>query len=117
MRKINITIKNDITDEQALELVLEVIIQGRISNEGKSYCYCTRIGNNLILAINKTFNGNYSDDIWFDGDFAHILHLDLKDISFDLTKETLEEQSEETQRGINKLLHYNNFLNTYSFGA
>lgn len=53
MRKIYITIKNDITDEQALELVLEVIIQGRISNEGKSYCYCTQIGNNLIFADKK----------------------------------------------------------------
>lgn len=53
MRKIYITINNDITDEQALELVLEVIQQGRISNEGKSYCYCTRIGNNLILADKK----------------------------------------------------------------
>ena len=53
MRKIYITINNDITDEQALELVLEVIKQGRISNNNKCYCYCTKIGNNLILADKK----------------------------------------------------------------
>lgn len=59
MRKIYITIKNDITDQQALELVLDVIKDGKISNNGKCYCYCTQIHKNVIYA-NKRKNDTFT---------------------------------------------------------
>ena len=52
----------------------------------------------VLLAISKH---GYYDDIWFGdshGDSCETLEFDLKGVSFDLTKETLEEQTEETQR-------------------
>jgi hypothetical protein len=56
VRKINITINNDITDEEALEYVLEVIKGGRVSNEGKSYCVCTLFNKKIAVLANKRKN-------------------------------------------------------------
>ena len=59
----------------------------------------------VLLAISKH---GYYDDIWFGdlhGDSYETLEFDLKGVSFDLTKETLEEQTEETQRGLNKFFN------------
>lgn len=39
--KIHIDIRNDISQTVALECVKQVIEQGKISNDGKSYCYLT----------------------------------------------------------------------------
>ena len=41
MKEIRIKCDNDISDELALRLVLSVIHEGKISNEGKSYCFVT----------------------------------------------------------------------------
>lgn len=41
MKEIRIKHDDDISDELASQLVLSVINQGKISNEGKSYCYVT----------------------------------------------------------------------------
>ena len=59
----------------------------------------------VLLAISKH---GYYDDIFFGdlhGDSYETLEFDLKGVSFDLTKETLKEQSEETQRGINEFFN------------
>ena len=59
----------------------------------------------VLLAISKH---GYYDDIWFGdlyGDSYETLEFDIKGVSFDLTKETLEEQTEETQRGLNKFFN------------
>ena len=59
----------------------------------------------VLLAISKH---GYYDDIYFGdlhGDSYETLEFDIEGVSFDLTKETLEEQSEETQRGINKFFN------------
>lgn len=56
MRKIIININNDITDEKALEYVLEVIKNGKISNEGKSYCHCTLFNKKIAVLANKRKN-------------------------------------------------------------
>ena len=59
----------------------------------------------VLLAISKH---GYYDDIYFGdlhGDSYETLEFDLEGVSFDLTKETLEEQSEETQRGLNKFFN------------
>jgi hypothetical protein len=54
----------------------------------------------VLLAIRER---GYFDDIYF-GDETATLEFDIKDLSWDLTKETLEEQSEHTQRAIFGLL-------------
>ena len=56
----------------------------------------------VLLAIWKS--DKYYKEMWFDKKF-HALKFGSKGVSFDLTKETLEEQSEETQRGINKFFN------------
>lgn len=39
--KIHLDIKHDISPTIALECVKQVIARGKISNNGKSYCYAT----------------------------------------------------------------------------
>ena len=61
----------------------------------------------VLLAISR--NGYY-DDICFNihgysYDLYETLEFDLEGVSFNLTKETLEEQTEETQRGLNKFFN------------
>tara|TARA_R110000868_G_C10612158_1_gene741488 strand:+ start:118 stop:453 length:336 start_codon:yes stop_codon:yes gene_type:complete len=56
----------------------------------------------VLLAIWKS--DKYYNEMWFDQKF-HALKFDLKGVSFDLTKETLEEQTEQTQRAINKFFN------------
>ena len=41
MKEIRIKYDDEISDELALRLVLSVIHEGKISNEGKSYCFVT----------------------------------------------------------------------------
>lgn len=41
MKEIRIKYDNEISDELATQLVWSVIRQGKISNEGKSYCFVT----------------------------------------------------------------------------
>lgn len=41
MKEIRIKYDDEISDELASRLVLSVIHKGKISNEGKSYCYVT----------------------------------------------------------------------------
>ncbi len=55
----------------------------------------------VLLAISK--HGHY-DYVWLAGERIDF-EFYLKGVSFDLKKETLEEQSEETQRGINKFFN------------
>ena len=59
----------------------------------------------VLLAISKH---GYYDDIFFGdlyNDSFETLEFDIKGVSFDLTKETLEEQTEETQRGLNEFFN------------
>lgn len=65
----------------------------------------------VLLAIWKSDKYYYKSSfdktqkgMWF-GEKFHALKFGSKGVSFDLTKETLEEQSEETQRAINKLFN------------
>ena len=55
----------------------------------------------VLLAISK--HGHY-DYVWLAGERIDF-EFYLKGVSFDLKKETLEEQSEETQRAINKFFN------------
>ena len=41
MKEIRIKYDDEISDELASRLILSVIHKGKISNEGKSYCYAT----------------------------------------------------------------------------
>ena len=59
----------------------------------------------VLLAISKH---GYYDDIWFGdlyNDSYETLEFDIKGVAFNLYKETLEEQTEETQRGINEFFN------------
>lgn len=40
-KEIRIKSEPDISDEVLTQLVWSVVVQGKISNEGKSYCYAT----------------------------------------------------------------------------
>jgi hypothetical protein len=55
----------------------------------------------VLIAIKQR---GYYDDIWFGEDNDCFLHFDIKNLSLDLTKRTLEKQSEETQKGFYELL-------------
>jgi hypothetical protein len=55
----------------------------------------------VLIAIKQR---GYYDDIWFGEGDNFSLEFDIKNLSWDLTKPTLEEQSEETQRAIYELL-------------
>jgi len=47
-------------DQQALEVVLAVIKEGRISNNGKDYCYCTTFKNPPVTAFSKRLKDGFS---------------------------------------------------------
>ena len=55
----------------------------------------------VLIAIKQS---GYYDDIWFSEGDDCFLEFDIKNLSWDLTKPTLEEQSKETQRAIYELL-------------
>lgn len=48
MKEIRIKCEDDISDKLASQLVWSVINQGKISNEGKSYCFAT------VFSVNGT---------------------------------------------------------------
>lgn len=58
MKEIRIKYDDEISDELASRLVLSVIHEGKISNEGKSYCYATEFSVNgteyTVVANDKT---------------------------------------------------------------
>lgn len=58
MKEIRIKYNDDISDELASQLVWSVINQGKISNEGKSYCFVTMFKVNgtkyKVVANDKT---------------------------------------------------------------
>jgi len=43
MGRIIIENRSDLTDEAATKIISKIIGQGRISNDGKQYCYETRV--------------------------------------------------------------------------
>jgi len=47
-------------DQQALEVVLAVIKEGKISNNGKDYCYCTTFKNPSVTAFSKRLKDGFS---------------------------------------------------------
>lgn len=48
MNKIIINNKTKLNDEEALKLVLSVIAEGRISGDGKCYCYASLSQNSKV---------------------------------------------------------------------
>ena len=58
MREIRIKYEDGISDHLAIQLVESVIRQGKISNEGKSYCFATSFNVNgfeyMVVANDKT---------------------------------------------------------------
>lgn len=60
VNKIIININNDITDEEALEYVLEIVKGGRVSQEGKSYCVCTLFNEETMVLAEKRKNDTFT---------------------------------------------------------
>lgn len=61
MRKFIVKIEDDVTDEQAAELLLAVIKRGKISegaNGQKHYCWMTVIHNFVVSVFPKYWNNN-----------------------------------------------------------
>ena len=58
MGKIIIDNRSDLSDSDAIQLVIDVIREGRICNDGKQYCYltgyrCTRGNYQVSTDLNK----------------------------------------------------------------
>jgi hypothetical protein len=51
--KIHIDIRNDIDPTLALKRVKEVIEKGRISNNGKNYCWSTVYSDDIVVAVRE----------------------------------------------------------------
>lgn len=60
--KIIINAEN-VDDATALDTVLSVVRQGKISNEGKQYCYATRL-NKITVYASLTKTGTHVFDLW-----------------------------------------------------
>lgn len=58
MREIRIKYEEGISDHLAVQLALSVIRQGKISNDGKNYCFATSFAVNgdkyMVVANDKT---------------------------------------------------------------
>lgn len=48
--KIIIENRTSLSDAEALRRVEQVVREGRISNNGKSYCYCSRFGDDVFVS-------------------------------------------------------------------
>ena len=59
--KIHLDIRNDISPTIALECVKQVIIQGKVSASGKSYCYATTFDTSegVVWVAVKTYRKSY----------------------------------------------------------
>lgn len=53
MSRIIINIEDNIPQSQALQYVWNVISQGRISEEGKSYCFVTKFQDGTVVLADK----------------------------------------------------------------
>ena len=53
----------NVDDATALEAVLSVVKEGKISNEGKQYCYATRL-DKIIVYANLAKTGTHVFDLW-----------------------------------------------------
>ena len=51
--KIYIDIRNDINPALALFKVRHVIEQGKVSNDGKNYCWITEWSDNIVVSVRK----------------------------------------------------------------
>lgn len=58
--RINITVKDNISISDALTYVHAVVIQGKISNDGKNYCWATGFKDGVFVYARKTKAGNDS---------------------------------------------------------
>lgn len=59
-RKISININDCLSDEIAVDSVLKVIQEGKISNNGTQYCFVSIIDKSFYVYANLTKKGNYS---------------------------------------------------------
>jgi hypothetical protein len=51
--KIHIDVRNDINPALALSKVRHVIEQGKISNDGKNYCWITEWSDDIVVSVRE----------------------------------------------------------------
>ena len=51
--KIHIQVKNDIDPALALSRIKQVIEQGKISNDGKNYCWITEWSDDIVVSVRE----------------------------------------------------------------
>lgn len=64
--KIIIKVHHDIPETLAFELVQLVIKNGKISNDGKQYCYATVFDSGYVVYADLTKTGTYVFNIYKD---------------------------------------------------
>ena len=66
MAKIHIDIRDDIAPEVALECVKMVIENGKISNDGKQYCYLTsfNVGDDEVMVNTRDYRKSDCFLVW-----------------------------------------------------
>ena len=57
-RRMNITIADAVADIDAIFAVRIVVLNGRISGDGDTYCYVTSFGDGLTVLADRTRKGN-----------------------------------------------------------
>lgn len=73
MSKFIIHIDDPVTDLDGLEMLRSVIVQGKISDYGKSYCYASRFsGGYMVVTRGTQPNGTTSFNIYRDATPAPI---------------------------------------------
>jgi hypothetical protein len=64
VRRININIRDGISDELALGMVRWVVAEGRISNSGLQYCYLTAFPRGHVVVSDITKAGHDSFTVY-----------------------------------------------------
>jgi hypothetical protein len=64
MRRLNITVEGEISDAVALRMVLAVIDEGRVSDDGRAYCHMTTFQGGGCVYATRTRAGNDSFRAW-----------------------------------------------------
>jgi hypothetical protein len=66
--RITINVDTDSIDErEAIKYVSNVMADGKVSNDGKCYCYLTRYLNGVLVSADNTRSGNHTFSVRKEG--------------------------------------------------
>ena len=64
MSRLIINIRDGVSEAKAIRHVAQVIEEGRVSNEGKQYCYVTTFMDGVGVSASITKNGTDTFTVW-----------------------------------------------------